>query len=131
MIKGVLDPEDARDAVRAGAQGLVVSNHGGRQLDGVRSSISALPAIVDAVGDDLEVLMDGGIRSGLDVLKALSLGAKACFIGRAWAYALGAGGRPMVAKMLGTLRAELSTAMVLTGCVAARDADKLLLDVAP
>ena len=131
VIKGVLDPEDARDAVRAGAQGLVVSNHGGRQLDGVRSSISALPAIVDAVGDDLEVLMDGGIRSGLDVLKALSLGAKACFIGRAWAYALGAGGRPMVAKMLGTLRAELSTAMVLTGCVAARDADKLLLDVAP
>ena len=131
VIKGVLDPEDARDAVRAGAQGLVVSNHGGRQLDGVRSSISALPAIVDAVGNDLEVLMDGGIRSGLDVLKALSLGAKACFIGRAWAYALGAGGRPMVAKMLGTLRAELSTAMVLTGCVAARDADKLLLDVAP
>lgn len=131
VIKGVLDPEDARDAVRAGAQGLVVSNHGGRQLDGVRSSISALPAIVDAVGNDLEVLMDGGIRSGLDVLKALSLGAKACFVGRAWAYALGAGGRPMVSKMLGTLRAELSTAMVLTGCVAARDADKLLLDVAP
>ncbi|MGH6999160.1 MAG: L-lactate dehydrogenase [Phenylobacterium sp.] len=131
VIKGVLDPEDARDAVRAGAQGLVVSNHGGRQLDGVRSSISALPAIVDAVGNDLEVLMDGGIRSGLDVLKALSLGAKACFIGRPWAYALGAGGRPMVAKMLGTLRAELSTAMVLTGCTAARDADKLLLDVAP
>ena len=131
VVKGVLDPEDARDAVRAGAQGLVVSNHGGRQLDGVRSSISALPAIVDAVGNDLEVLMDGGIRSGLDVLKALSLGAKACFIGRAWAYALGAGGRPMVAKMLGTLRAELSTAMVLTGCNAARDADKLLLDVAP
>jgi L-lactate dehydrogenase (cytochrome) len=131
VIKGVLDPEDARDAVRAGAQGLVVSNHGGRQLDGVRSSISALPAVVDAVGNDLEVIMDGGIRSGLDVLKALSLGAKACFIGRAWAYALGAGGRPMVAKMLGTLRAELATAMVLTGCNAARDADKLLLDVAP
>lgn len=131
VIKGVLDPEDARDAVRAGAQGLVVSNHGGRQLDGVRSSISALPAVVDAVGNDLEVFMDGGIRSGLDVLKALSLGAKACFVGRAWAYALGAGGRPMVAKMLGTLRAELATAMVLTGCNAARDADKLLLDVAP
>lgn len=131
VIKGVLDPEDARDAVRAGAQGLVVSNHGGRQLDGVRSSISALPAVVDAVGGDLEVFMDGGIRSGLDVLKALSLGAKACFVGRAWAYALGAGGRPMVAKMLGTLRAELATAMVLTGCNAARDADKLLLDVAP
>ena len=130
VIKGVLDPEDARDAVKAGAQGLVVSNHGGRQLDGVRSSISALPAIVDAVGSDLEVFMDGGVRSGLDVLKALALGAKACFLGRAWAYALGAGGQPMVEKMLGTIRSELSTAMVLTGCVSAASADKLLLDVA-
>jgi L-lactate dehydrogenase (cytochrome) len=108
----------------------VVSNHGGRQLDGVRSSISALPAIVDAVGSDLEVFMDGGVRSGLDVLKALALGAKACFLGRAWAYALGAGGQPMVEKMLGTIRSELSTAMVLTGCVSAASADKLLLDVA-
>lgn len=131
VIKGVLDPEDARDAVRAGAQGLVVSNHGGRQLDGVRSSISALPAVVDAVGGELEVFMDGGVRSGLDVLKALSLGAKACFVGRPWAYALGAGGQPMISKMLGTLRSELATAMVLTGCNAARAADKLLLDVAP
>ena len=131
VIKGVLDPEDARDAVKAGAQGLVVSNHGGRQLDGVRSSISALPAVVDAVGADLEVFMDGGVRSGLDVLKALSLGAKACFVGRAWAYALGAGGQPMISKMLGTMRAELATAMILTGCKAARDAEKSLLDVAP
>ncbi len=131
VIKGVLDPEDAREAVRAGAQGLVVSNHGGRQLDGVRSSISALPAVVDAVGGDLEVFMDGGVRSGLDVLKALALGARACFIGRAWAYALGAGGQPMVEKMLGTLRSELATAMILTGCNVARKADKTLLDVAP
>lgn len=131
VIKGVLDPEDARDAVKAGAQGLVVSNHGGRQLDGVRSSISALPAVVDAVGGDLEVFLDGGIRSGLDVLKALSLGAKACFVGRAWAYALGAGGQPMISKMLGTMRAELATAMILTGCKVARDAEKSLLDVAP
>ncbi len=130
VIKGVLDPVDAREAVRAGAQGLVVSNHGGRQLDGVKSSISALPRIVDAVGGDLEVFMDGGVRSGLDVLKALALGAKACFLGRAWAYALGAGGQPMVEKMLGTIRSELSTAMVLTGCVSAASADKLLLDVA-
>ncbi len=129
VVKGVLDPDDARDAVRAGAQGIVVSNHGGRQLDGVRSSISALPRVVDAVGGDLEVFMDGGIRSGLDVLKALSLGAKACFVGRPWAYALGAGGETMVSRMLGTLRAELATAMVLTGCSEARNADKMLLDV--
>ena len=86
------------------------------ELDGVRSSISALPRIVDAVGGDLEVFLDGGVRSGLDVLKALALGAKACFIGRAWAYALGAGGQAAVAKMLGMIRAELEVAMVLTGC---------------
>lgn len=130
VIKGVLDAEDAKAAAKVGAQGVVVSNHGGRQLDGVRSSISALPAVVDAVGGDLEVLMDGGVRSGLDVLKALSLGAKACLVGRAWAYALGAGGEPMVAKMLGTLRSELAVAMTLTGCNVARDANKTLLDVA-
>lgn len=130
VIKGVLDPQDARDAVKAGAQGLIVSNHGGRQLDGVRSSISALPAVADAVGGDLEVYLDGGVRSGLDVLKALSLGAKACFVGRAWAYALGAGGEKMVARMLGTLRSELATAMVLTGCRDVRDADRTLLDLA-
>ncbi|MES2722617.1 MAG: L-lactate dehydrogenase [Pseudomonadota bacterium] len=130
VIKGVLDPQDARDAAKAGAQGLIVSNHGGRQLDGVRSSISALPAVADAVGGDLEVYLDGGVRSGLDVLKALSLGAKACFVGRAWAYALGAGGEKMVARMLGTLRSELATAMVLTGCRNARDADRTLLDLA-
>lgn len=129
VIKGVLDPVDAREAVRAGAQGLVVSNHGGRQLDGVKSSVAALPRIVDAVGGDLEVFMDGGVRSGLDVLKALALGAKACFIGRPWAYALGAGGEKMIAKMLGTLRNELVTAMILTGCDDVRRADKSLLDV--
>jgi L-lactate dehydrogenase (cytochrome) len=128
VIKGVLDVEDAKDAVKAGAQGLVVSNHGGRQLDGVRSSISALPGIAQAVGSDLEVYMDGGVRSGLDVLKAMALGAKACFIGRAWAYALGAGGEATVAKMLGTLRSELSVAMVLTGCANLRDAGRELLD---
>jgi L-lactate dehydrogenase (cytochrome) len=129
VVKGVLDPQDARDAVKAGAQGLVVSNHGGRQLDGVRSSISALPGIADAVGSDLEVYMDGGIRSGLDVLKALALGAKACFVGRAWAYALGAGGQAQVAKMLGILRAELAVAMILTGCTSAREAGRDLLDL--
>ena len=128
VVKGVLDPADAKDAVKAGAQGIVVSNHGGRQLDGVRSSISALPAIAQAVGSDLEVYMDGGVRSGLDVLKALALGARACFVGRAWAYALGAGGERQVARMLGILRSELAVAMVLTGCVRAADAGRKLLD---
>lgn len=128
VLKGVLDVEDARDAVRAGADGLVVSNHGGRQLDGVKSSIAALPRIADAVGGDLTVLMDGGIRSGLDILKALALGAKGVMIGRAWAYALGAGGEKMIERMLGTLRAELATAMILTGCADVAGADKSLLD---
>ncbi len=131
VIKGVLDREDARDAVKAGAQGLVVSNHGGRQLDGVRSSISALPPIADAVGGDLELYLDGGVRSGLDVLKACALGAKACFVGRAWAYALGAGGQAAIARMLETLRAELEVAMVLTGCRSIRDAGGDLLDHGP
>ena len=128
VVKGVLDPADARDAVKAGAQGLVVSNHGGRQLDGVLSSVAALPRIADAVGDDLEVYMDGGVRSGLDVLKALALGAKACFVGRPWAWALGAGGERQVTRMLDILRAELAVAMVLTGCASVRDAGRSLLD---
>jgi L-lactate dehydrogenase (cytochrome) len=129
VIKGVLDVEDARDAVRAGAQGLVVSNHGGRQLDGVRSSISALPRIADAVGGDLEVYMDGGVRSGLDVLKALALGAKACFVGRAWAWALGAGGEAAITRMLGVIRSELAVAMILTGCKDVSAAGRELLDL--
>ena len=128
VIKGVLDVDDAKAAVKAGAQGLVVSNHGGRQLDGVRSTISALGPIAQAVGGELEVYLDGGVRSGLDVLKALALGAKACFVGRAWAYALGAGGEAQVEKMLGILRSELAVAMVLTGCVKASDAGPDLLD---
>jgi L-lactate dehydrogenase (cytochrome) len=128
VIKGVLDSEDARDAVKAGAQGIVVSNHGGRQLDGVRSSISALPGIVDSVGDELEVYLDSGVRSGLDVLKALALGAKACFIGRAWAYALGAGGEAAITRMLATLRSELEVAMILTGCPSVSAASRELID---
>ena len=129
VLKGILDPADAREAVKVGAQGLVVSNHGGRQLDGVKSSVAALPGIVDAVGGDLEVYMDGGIRSGLDVLKATALGAKACFVGRAWAYALGAGGEATVARMLEVLRSELAVAMILTGCANVRDAGRELLDL--
>ena len=130
VIKGVLDPEDARDAVRAGAQGIVVSNHGGRQLDGDSSSIRALPRIADAVGGDVEILVDGGIRSGLDVLKALALGARACLVGRPWAWALGAGGEAMVSRMIGVMRSELTTALILTGCTRAALADADLLDVA-
>ena len=128
VIKGVLDAEDARDAVRAGAQGLVVSNHGGRQLDAVKSSIEALPRILEAVGTDLEVYMDGGARSGLSVLEAFAVGARACLLGRPWAYALGAGGEPMVYRMLGVIRSELNTAMILTGCADIRQAGKALLD---
>ena len=127
VLKGVLDAEDARDARSCGVDGLVVSNHGGRQLDGAPSSIAALPAIVEAVGDEMTVLMDGGIRSGLDVLKALALGAKACLIGRAWAYALGAGGEAGVARMLDVMRSELRVAMSLTGCLDVRDAGRGLL----
>lgn len=129
VVKGVLDVEDARDAVRAGAQGVVVSNHGGRQLDGVKSSIASLPRIADAVGGELEVFMDGGVRSGLDVLKALALGAKACFVGRPWAYALGAGGEAAIGKMLGLMRSELAVAMILTGCNDVRRAGRELLDI--
>lgn len=116
VIKGILDPEDARAAVSIGADGIVVSNHGGRQLDGTTSSISALPAIADAVGGNVPILLDGGVRSGGDVLKAVALGARACLIGRAWIYALGARGESGVARMLELLRAELLAAMALTGC---------------
>jgi L-lactate dehydrogenase (cytochrome) len=128
VVKGVLDPEDARDAVRAGVQGLVVSNHGGRQLDGVRSSIASLPRIAEAVGGDLELFLDGGVRSGLDVLKALALGARACFVGRPWAFALAAAGQAGVARLLQLLRAELELAMILTGCASVRRAGTELLD---
>ena len=116
VIKGVLHVDDAREAVKCGADGVVVSNHGGRQLDGVLSSIAALPRIVEAVGSETQVLMDGGVHSGLDVVKGLSLGAKACLIGRAWAFALAAGGEAKVTQTLARMKAETRTAMMLTGC---------------
>ena len=133
VIKGVLDPDDAKDAVSAGADGIVVSNHGGRQLDGVLSGARALPPIADAVGDDLTILMDGGVRSGLDVVKALALGAKGVMLGRAWAWALGARGQLGVGHMLQIIRSEMFVAMTLTGCTDARQAGRELLvnDVAP
>lgn len=127
VIKGVLDVADAREAVRVGADGIVVSNHGGRQLDGAPSSIHALPPIAQAVGDKVSVLMDGGVRSGLDVLKAMACGARACLIGRAWAWSLGARGEAGVAHMLQILRQELRVAMALTGCVDVNSASAELL----
>ena len=127
VIKGILDPEDAREAVKVGADGIIVSNHGGRQLDGVLSGVRALPPIADAVGDDLTLLMDGGVRSGLDVVKALALGAKACLVGRPWAWALGARGEAGVAHVLQILRQEMTMAMALTGCTDVRQAGRDLL----
>ena len=115
VLKGILDAEDARTAVKIGADAIVVSNHGGRQLDGAPSSISALPKIADAVGSDVELLFDGGIRTGADALRALALGARACMIGRAYIYGLGAGGQAGVAKAIDILEKELSVAMALTG----------------
>ena len=129
VIKGVLDADDAKEAVRLGADGVVVSNHGGRQLDGAFSGIRALPAIVEAAGGDLAVMMDGGVRSGLDVLRALALGAKACLIGRAWAWSLGARGEAGVEHMLRIFRDELRVAMALTGCVDVKEADARLVEV--
>jgi L-lactate dehydrogenase (cytochrome) len=115
ILKGILDPEDAELAVKSGADALIVSNHGGRQLDGATSSIAALPAIARTVGDRIEVLMDGGIRSGQDVLKALALGAKGVFIGRAYIYGLGAMGEAGVTSALECIRKELDVTMALCG----------------
>jgi L-lactate dehydrogenase (cytochrome) len=127
VIKGVLDVADARQAADLGVDGIVVSNHGGRQLDGAPASIRALPPIAQAVGDRTAVLMDGGVRSGLDVLKALASGARACLIGRAWAFALGARGEAGVAHMLQIMRQELRVAMALTGCTDVNSAGGELL----
>lgn len=115
IVKGILDAEDARAAVDAGADGIVVSNHGGRQLDGVLSSARALPAIADAVGSQTVVLADGGVRSGLDVVRMLALGAQGVLIGRAWAYALAGGGQGGVEHVLQIIRAEMRVAMALCG----------------
>jgi L-lactate dehydrogenase (cytochrome) len=115
ILKGVLDEEDAREAVATGADGIVVSNHGGRQLDAARSTISVLPRIADAVGDRTTVLMDGGIRSGQDVTRALALGARACLVGRAWVYGVAAQGEAGVTAVLETMKRELRTSMALVG----------------
>jgi L-lactate dehydrogenase (cytochrome) len=121
IIKGILDIEDARLAAKTGATALVVSNHGGRQLDGAPSSISMLPRIADAVGSEIEVMFDGGIRTGHDVLRALALGARSCLIGRAYIFGLGAGGEAGVAKAIDIIRKELDVSMALTGVNSVRD----------
>lgn len=127
IIKGILDPEDAREAAELGADGIVVSNHGGRQLDGVLSSARALPPIAEAVGERLTVLADGGIRSGLDVVRMLALGAKGVLLGRAWAWALAAGGEAGITKMLKLIEAEMRVAMALTGTTRIAEIDKTIL----
>ena len=127
IIKGILDVEDARQAVNVGADAVIVSNHGGRQLDGASSSIAALPAIVDAIGDKCEVWMDGGIRTGQDVLRAVALGAKGTLIGRAFLYGLGAGGRAGVTKVLEILHKELDLTMALCGRSNLSEVDESIL----
>ena len=128
VIKGVLEPEDAVAAVEAGAQGIVVSNHGGRQLDSAPSSISALPRVADAVGGRVDIFMDGGVHTGQDVVKALALGARSVMIGRAWVYALAARGEAGVRHILAQIQREIAVTLALTGITSVRDvgADVLL-----
>ena len=127
IVKGLLDPEDARRAVDAGVDGIVVSNHGGRQLDAVPSSARALPDVVDAVGDRVEVLADGGVRTGLDVVKMVALGARAVLVGRAWAWAVAARGEAGVRHVLAILRADIDVALGLTGHRSITEVDRSAL----
>lgn len=127
IIKGILDPDDAIEAANLGADGIVVSNHGGRQLDGVLSTARALPPIANAVGDRLTVLADGGVRSGLDVVRMLALGAKGVLLGRAWAYALAAQGQGGITKVLQLIEAEMRIALSLTGVTRVSDIDRTIL----
>jgi L-lactate dehydrogenase (cytochrome) len=132
IIKGILDVDDARSAADLGADGIVVSNHGGRQLDGTPSTVTALPPIAAAVGDRLTVLADGGVRSGLDVVRMLALGAKGVLLGRAWVYALAAAGEAGVSHMLDLVAAEIRVALSLTGCIRVSDIrDDILVQNSP
>jgi L-lactate dehydrogenase (cytochrome) len=124
ILKGILDVEDAKLAAKSGADAIVVSNHGGRQLDGAASSISVLPGIVDAVGAEIETMFDGGIRSGKDIMRALALGAKSCLIGRSYAWGIGAGGRAGAAKAIDVLAKELDVTMALCGYKRVVDIDR-------
>jgi L-lactate dehydrogenase (cytochrome) len=127
VLKGILDPDDAREALKRGVDGIVVSNHGGRQLDGAMSTARALPAIADAVGGKIPVLADGGVRSGLDVVRMLALGADFVLLGRAWAYALAGGGGVGVAHALKLVEAEMRVAMALTGVTKIEKIDQDIL----
>jgi L-lactate dehydrogenase (cytochrome) len=127
VVKGVLDPDDARRAVDAGVDGIVVSNHGGRQLDSVPSTARALPDVADAVGEQVEVLADGGIRTGLDVVKMVALGARAVLIGRAWAWAVAAHGEVGVRHVLEVMKADIDVALALTGQTSIADVDRAAL----
>ena len=127
VVKGVLDPEDARRAAEVGVDGIVVSNHGGRQLDAVPSTARALPAVADAVGDEVEVLADGGVRTGLDVVKMVAMGARAVLIGRAWAWSVAARGEAGVRHVLGVMKADIDTALGLTGQTSIGDVDRSAL----
>ena len=121
IIKGILDTEDAKDAVRFGADGIIVSNHGGRQLDGVMSSVRALPEIADAVKGDIKILVDSGIRTGLDVVRMLALGADCTLLGRAFVYALATAGQAGVENVLDLIEKEMRVAMTLTGANSIQD----------
>jgi L-lactate dehydrogenase (cytochrome) len=127
ILKGVMDARDARRAAATGADAIVVSNHGGRQLDSAPSSISVLPEVVEAVGDRVEVLFDGGVQSGQDVLKALAMGARGCLIGKAFLYALAAGGQAGVARAIEIIAGELSVSMALTGVTDVAAVDRTVL----
>ena len=127
ILKGILDVEDARIAAKTGAAAIVVSNHGGRQLDGAPSSIAMLPPIVDAVGSELEIMFDGGIRSGQDMMRALALGARSCMSGRAYIYGLGAGGEAGVARAIEIIRNELDITMALTGVNSIAEIDRRVI----
>lgn len=127
IVKGILDPDDARDAVRFGADGIVVSNHGGRQLDGALSTARALPAIADAVGDHLTVLVDGGVRTGLDVVRMLALGARGVLLGRAYIYALAAQGEAGVTRLLDLIAQGMKVSMALSGAKCVNELDRSLL----
>jgi L-lactate dehydrogenase (cytochrome) len=127
ILKGILDVDDARTAAKTGASALIVSNHGGRQLDGAPSSISALPKIADAVGGEIELMFDGGVRTGPDIVRALALGARSCMIGRSYVYGLGAYGEAGVAKALEFLGKELDVTMALCGVNKVRDLDRSVI----